>query len=77
MSDDESWRDSALCAQTDPDLFFPPMGGLGHAAKAICAKCPVKFQCLEFAVSNGETEGVWAGLSGHKLKAAVKARRAA
>lgn len=74
---DESWRYSALCGQTDPDLWFPAPGGLANAAKAICKRCPVKYQCLEFAVSNGETEGVWAGLSGHKLKAAVKARRAA
>lgn len=74
---DESWRYSALCGQTDPDLWFPEQGGLATAAKAICKQCPVKYQCLEFAVSNGETEGVWAGLSGHSLRAAVRARRAA
>lgn len=74
---DEGWRDSALCAQTDPDSFFPPPGGTGSAAKAICKRCPVIAECFEFAVSNGETEGVWAALSGRALRDAVRARRAA
>lgn len=73
---DEAWRYSALCGQIDPDLWFPPPGGTGSTAKQICKRCPVIAECFEFAVSNGETEGVWAGLSGRQLRDAVRARRA-
>ena len=61
MSDD--WRDSALCAQTDPDAFYPAKGGSTRAAKQICTRCDVREQCLEYALANGEDQGVWGGLS--------------
>jgi WhiB family redox-sensing transcriptional regulator len=61
VSDD--WRDSALCAQTDPDAFYPAKGGSTRAAKQICTRCDVREQCLEYALANGEDQGVWGGLS--------------
>jgi WhiB family redox-sensing transcriptional regulator len=59
-----SWRIDALCAQTDPDAFFPDKGGSTRAAKAVCAKCPVRRECLEESLEGyGEAFGVWGGLS--------------
>jgi WhiB family redox-sensing transcriptional regulator len=41
----EVWA-SALCAQVDPDLFFPEKGQPSAPAKAVCARCPVTALCL-------------------------------
>ena len=62
----EQWRDYAACRGADPDLFFPPEdGGKAQArkAKAICAACPVRRECLEYALRHGEHWGVWGGIS--------------
>lgn len=63
---DESWRDSAVCAQTDPEVFFPEVGKSHAAAKQICSQCPVRELCLEIALANDERFGVWGGLSNHE-----------
>lgn len=66
----EDWRERALCAQVDPELHFPEKGGSSKAAKAICQQCPVQVECLEHALANNETFGVWGGLTArerHKL----------
>ncbi|MGY1605279.1 WhiB family transcriptional regulator [Geodermatophilus sp. SYSU D00815] len=60
---DESWRLDALCAETDPEAFFPEKGGSTREAKRVCAGCPVRLQCLEFALGNDERFGIWGGLS--------------
>jgi WhiB family redox-sensing transcriptional regulator len=57
------WRDAALCAQTDPDAFFPEAGGSNRDAKRICQRCPVQVQCLEDALLRNERHGVWGGMS--------------
>lgn len=58
------WRERAVCASTDPELFFPLKGGgkLGPAL-AVCAGCPVREQCLAFALDNRIMHGIWGGLS--------------
>jgi len=61
-----SWRDQALCLHHDPDLFFP-VGEKGPArqqveqAKRVCFACPVRSQCLDWAVQIGIENGVWGG----------------
>lgn len=66
-SDDEddplAWQADALCAQTDPEAFFPEKGGSTREAKKICASCEVRAQCLEYALKNDERFGIWGGLS--------------
>ena len=59
----ERWQDRALCAQTDPEIFFPEKGGSTREAKKICARCPVRAECLEYALKNDERFGIWGGLS--------------
>ena len=57
------WQDRALCAQTDPEAFFPEKGGSTREAKRICASCEVRTECLEYALQNDERLGIWGGLS--------------
>ena len=61
--DAQSWQEQALCAETDPEAFFPEKGGSTREAKKICTGCEVKAQCLEYALSNDERFGIWGGLS--------------
>lgn len=60
---EEQWQDRALCAQTDPEAFFPEKGGSTREAKRICQGCEVKSECLEYALHNDERFGIWGGLS--------------
>ncbi len=62
-ADAQSWQEQALCAETDPEAFFPEKGGSTREAKKICTGCEVKAQCLEYALSNDERFGIWGGLS--------------
>ena len=57
------WHEQALCAQTDPEAFFPEKGGSIRDAKRICGRCEVQAECLEHALVHDERYGVWGGLS--------------
>lgn len=65
---DQKWMSKAACADTDPELFFP-VGQAGPAladqaaAREICARCPVTYECREYAMEAGEAAGVWGGLT--------------
>lgn len=64
--DDEGelgWQTDALCAQTDPEAFFPEKGGSTRDAKKVCGACNVRAECLEYALANDERFGIWGGLS--------------
>ncbi|MFJ1695732.1 WhiB family transcriptional regulator [Streptomyces sp. NPDC088252] len=63
------WMDAALCAQVDPDLWYPEGSGQ-HARTAlrVCAQCPVRTECGEYAQdvedsADGRRYGAWAGMS--------------
>ncbi len=58
-----SWQERALCAQTDPEAFFPEKGGSTREAKKVCVSCEVRAECLEYALENDERFGIWGGLS--------------
>lgn len=57
------WQASALCAQTDPESFFPEKGGSTREAKKVCQSCEVRAECLDYALANDERFGIWGGLS--------------
>ncbi|MFF3643431.1 WhiB family transcriptional regulator [Streptomyces sp. NPDC002564] len=57
------WEVDALCAQTDPELWFPEIGQSSRAAKQICATCPVRANCLDYALARTHLTGIWGGLS--------------
>ena len=63
FEDDDQWQERGLCAQTDPEAFFPEKGGSTREAKRICQGCEVKDRCLEYALANDERFGIWGGLS--------------
>ncbi|PKW27199.1 WhiB family transcriptional regulator [Phycicoccus duodecadis] len=58
-----SWQERSLCAQTDPEAFFPEKGGSTREAKKVCVGCEVRSECLEYALANDERFGIWGGLS--------------
>ena len=65
---DYTWRNRAICKDTDPDLFFP-VGTTGQAlvqiarAKEVCAECTVRTDCLEYAIDTNQDSGIWGGLA--------------
>ncbi|MGY0056119.1 WhiB family transcriptional regulator [Streptomyces sp. LZ34] len=74
----EWWRHAA-CVDEDPELFFP-VGVAGPAAqeqqaraKEVCGRCPVRDECLEYALSMGVTHGVWGG-TGEEERRALRRR---
>jgi WhiB family redox-sensing transcriptional regulator len=61
--EDPEWQERALCAQTDPEAFFPEKGGSTREAKRICGGCDVRAECLDYALAHDERFGIWGGLS--------------
>ena len=80
-TDPDTWRDLALCRNTDPDLFFP-VGTTGTAlvtidhAKQVCGSCDVSGECLDFALETNQDSGIWGGLSEEERRV-IRRRRAA
>jgi WhiB family redox-sensing transcriptional regulator len=73
-SDEQDWQERALCAQTDPEAFFPEKGGSTREAKRICSGCDVRAECLDYALAHDERFGIWGGLSERERR---RLRRAA
>ena len=72
-----TWRDDAACLGMDPDLFFPPPGWYGaEEAKAICQGCPVRAECLEYALQTRPVYGIWGGLNHNERWDVARGRRA-
>ncbi len=73
-SDELAWQERALCAETDPEAFFPEKGGSTREAKKVCLSCEVRSECLEYALTHDERFGIWGGLSERERR---RLRRAA
>jgi WhiB family redox-sensing transcriptional regulator len=75
------WRNHAACRHEDPDLFFP-IGTTGPAlvqtevAKAVCRRCPVREECLQWALDTGQGIGVWGGTSETERRRLARRARA-
>jgi WhiB family redox-sensing transcriptional regulator len=72
LAPEQDWRDDALCAQVDADLWFPEKGGPTRDAKKICMGCTVRVECLEWALDNEERFGIWGGKSERERRRLVK-----
>ena len=70
-----SWQERSLCAQTDPESFFPEKGGSTREAKKVCVGCEVRAECLEYALAERIDHGVWGGASERERRRLLKARR--
>jgi WhiB family redox-sensing transcriptional regulator len=57
------WRYRAACRGTDLQVFFPGRGESAEPARRICAECPVRQPCLDYAISHAVTHGIWGGLT--------------
>ena len=65
------------CREQPPDLFFPSDGVGVEVARRICATCPVKAPCLEYAMENHIDHGVWGGTSERERRRIARRRRLA
>lgn len=67
------WPELALCRQMDPEVFFPLKGDAGTQAKQTCAQCPVRTECLDYAIVADEKHGIWGGLNRAERQRAAQA----
>jgi len=74
---DTDWMNQGKCKEMDPTLFFPSDGVGVQAAQRICAECPVKAACLEYALVNRVDHGVWGGASERERRRLLSRRRLA
>ena len=77
---DHEWREAAACAGRADNRFFPvneAETSLLRAAKAICSGCPVRLECLDYAIETGQTEGIWGGLTSRERRVTRRERMAA
>lgn len=68
------WRLRGACNDEDPELFFPtgtgkPAKVQAERAKAVCGRCPVVNDCLQWALETGQDSGVWGGMSEDERRA--------
>jgi len=72
-----SWREWARCRGVDPEIFYPPEEDEALHAKEICAECPVREVCLDYALTNREKIGVWGGMTERERRRMLRQRRKA
>lgn len=70
------WAAQSACTKVDPETFFPDSQPGPAAAKAVCAGCPVRRECLVAALARNERFGVWGGLT-ERERLNLKRRNAA
>jgi len=63
-----NWADKAACKGMDPSIFFPERGASTEPARKVCAKCPVRTECAQYAIDNADRHGIWGGLSEKKRR---------
>jgi WhiB family redox-sensing transcriptional regulator len=73
------WRSQGECLSADPDLFFPisATGSSGSQiaqAKAVCARCEVRQECMGFALDHGDMQGIWGGTTDDERRKLRRAR---
>lgn len=71
------WMDDARCRTAAPGDFFPSDGVGVERAKRVCAECPVRAECLEYALAHRIEHGVWGGCSERERRRLSRARRLA
>ena len=70
------WMADGLCAQVDPELWFPEKGGSTREAKAVCGRCEVRPECLAYALAHDDRFGVWGGVAERDRRRMTRAARA-
>jgi WhiB family redox-sensing transcriptional regulator len=70
------WAAKAACKDIEPRLFFPSRGEDAEPGKQVCRSCPVRVECLEYAVEHREQHGIWGGYSERERRQMRKFRAA-
>jgi WhiB family redox-sensing transcriptional regulator len=63
------WRELAACRGADLEVFFPGRGESAGPARQVCAACPVRQPCLDYAITNRIVYGIWGGLTERERRA--------
>ena len=71
------WRLDAACRDLDTAMFFPENEDEVSVAKAVCASCPVREACLDFALITRQDDGVWGGLDENERRRIRRRRQEA
>jgi WhiB family redox-sensing transcriptional regulator len=80
MNETTGWRSRAACLGMDSESFFP-LGTTGLAleqitrAKAVCAQCPARNACLDWALATHQEAGIWGGLTEDERRALRRNRQ--
>jgi len=72
-----TWRREAACRDLDTGVFFPLSEADAGPAKEVCAVCPVREECLEFALVTHQGDGVLGGLTETERRRLGRGRREA
>ncbi|MGH9023160.1 MAG: WhiB family transcriptional regulator [Acidimicrobiia bacterium] len=72
---DHGWMRHAMCREHLPSFFFPSDGVGVEVAKRVCVQCPVRIECLEYALVNRIDHGVWGGCSERERRRILRQRR--
>lgn len=81
LGSSQNWKQDGLCRDSDPEAWFPKKGDSNVTAKRVCngdryhRPCPVRDQCLEYALSNVEPFGVWGGMGERERRTLLAGRR--
>lgn len=71
---DEQWREYAACHNCDPSIWFPATDSYARA-RPICASCPVKAECLDYALRNRIEHGMWGGATERERRHMLRSRK--
>jgi WhiB family transcriptional regulator, redox-sensing transcriptional regulator len=76
----EQWRSKAACLDENTERFFPigtsgPAVDQAEEAKAVCRRCPVITQCLNWALETGQHDGIWGGMTEDERRALRRRQR--
>ena len=69
------WRNKSTCSGLDTAIFFPPTDAEAGPAKKVCDTCPVRDQCLEWALATRQEDGIWGGLTDNERRRLRRRRR--
>jgi WhiB family redox-sensing transcriptional regulator len=72
-----TWRQEAACRDFETDIFFPDSDEQAAPALAVCASCPVREQCLDFALTTNQSDGIWGGTTETERRRIRRRRRQA
>lgn len=69
---EDDWEDLALCRRVDANIFFAPGATQEYRAKAVCRGCPVRWECLAYALKHRVEHGVWGGLTDRERRSLLR-----